>query len=99
MLVLLEQLLPVASQHVERWANLGIKSWIEASIAAVPKGEYQGACGFLCLCSRKALGVVVRHQRPAVELRVRKQPLYRERYQFVTNRAGPWGRSEVDHMA
>jgi DNA-binding transcriptional LysR family regulator len=25
---------------------------------------------------------------------VRKQPLYRERYQFVTNRAGPWGRSE-----
>jgi hypothetical protein len=53
-LVLLKQLMPVASQHIECWTNLGIKGWIEAAIAAVAEGEYQSACGFLCLCSREA---------------------------------------------
>src|SRR5436190_10218020 len=41
-LVLLKQLLPVTSQYVECWANLGIEGGIEAAIAAVSKGEYQG---------------------------------------------------------
>ena len=68
MLLLLKQLLPVTSQHVECWTDLGIEGWIEAAIAAVPKGEYQGACGFLCLSPCQALVVVVRDKRPAMEL-------------------------------
>ena len=46
-LVLLKQLLPVTPQHIECRANLGMEGWIEAPIAAVAKGEYQGAGGFL----------------------------------------------------
>ena len=86
-LVLLKQLLPVTSQHVECWANLGIEGWIEAPIAAVSKGEYQGACGFLCLCPCQALVVVVRHKRPAMEL---SWPLMGRYWMGTHDWAPPW---------